>query len=549
MNDALLDFFRSSDPSNHELGVILLQQQLGEQDIETWVREQFSFDFFDAHLPYSNYGKTWKEKLVCLFQQKKLSFDKLNIREIPACIGQLTNLKEINLLHNPLLDLDQVFRVLAPLAQQKYVIWTRVSGDLMGAPEHDSYLILRIRKCVHQLPESIGLLRRLRWLDLSCGHLERLPEALWSLPELRLLNLSFNKLRSLPDRFDALPSLEQLCLEGNFLFQLPESIGRLPNLTHLQLQYHRKLQVPCISVLQQQSRPIELTEYYAPSFFYWPSFLAERSSKIALQVCGDERYECVRKQINPQKIERWQLKSNGVDDLPSSYFAQFTSLKSLSIHPESPHTTVPINLFAVPNLRRLNIGGEQITAIPDEIGQLHTLKELDLYSDKLTQLPASIEQLRGLEALKCYCPLLFSNWKSLNNKLEPKLLNFNALKAYPISFGDYFSTIRLEVFSITGAAEIEPMPPDLLNFLEHAPQLKQINLISLKLTEFPKILCTCSQLEKISIWAADFPSIPDEIGQLTQLKELSLRNCNLPDSPALRQRLQRLLPTNCTLNL
>ncbi len=51
---------------------------------------------------------------------------------------------------------------------------------------------------LHSLPDSLVLLERLRWLDLSNNYLKSLPAGLDSLRQLAKLNLSFNQLTQLP---------------------------------------------------------------------------------------------------------------------------------------------------------------------------------------------------------------------------------------------------------------------------------------------------------------------------------------------------------------
>ena len=44
----------------------------------------------------------------------------------------------------------------------------------------------------------------------------------------------------------------------------------------------------------------------------------------------------------------------------------------------------------------MNLGDNQLTSVPAEIGQLTSLRELVLYDNQLTSLPAEIGQLASL---------------------------------------------------------------------------------------------------------------------------------------------------------
>ncbi len=61
---------------------------------------------------------------------------------------------------------------------------------------------------LHSLPDSLVLLERLRWLDLSNNYLKSLPAGLDSLRQLAKLNLSFNQLTQLPIALGNIPALK-----------------------------------------------------------------------------------------------------------------------------------------------------------------------------------------------------------------------------------------------------------------------------------------------------------------------------------------------------
>ena len=50
------------------------------------------------------------------------------------------------------------------------------------------------------------------------------------------------------------------------------------------------------------------------------------------------------------------------------------------------------------SLEMLVLGGNQLTSVPAEIGQLTSLTELDLDYNQLTSVPAEIGQLTSLES-------------------------------------------------------------------------------------------------------------------------------------------------------
>jgi len=87
---------------------------------------------------------------------------------------------------------------------------------------------------LRELPDSLGELRALRYLDLHANALRDVPSSLGDLGSLRHLYLFRNRLVALPDRVGDLRSLETLIVSGNRLERLPDSIASLSRLARLQ---------------------------------------------------------------------------------------------------------------------------------------------------------------------------------------------------------------------------------------------------------------------------------------------------------------------------
>ncbi|XVF82108.1 hypothetical protein PTKIN_Ptkin16aG0018100 [Pterospermum kingtungense] len=85
-----------------------------------------------------------------------------------------------------------------------------------------------------ELPESIGKLKYLRYLDVSYSALERLPESLCTLYYLQTLILTnCSALHVLPQGIVKLVNLRKLQIKGTGLKQMPEEMGRLTRLQSL----------------------------------------------------------------------------------------------------------------------------------------------------------------------------------------------------------------------------------------------------------------------------------------------------------------------------
>ncbi|KAL5540442.1 hypothetical protein UlMin_044958 [Ulmus minor] len=87
---------------------------------------------------------------------------------------------------------------------------------------------------ISQLPDSMGKLRHLRYLDLSFTSIRRLPESICLLFNLQTLKLrDCRDLISLPKDMHCLINLRYLCFSGNSLLDMPIQISKLKNLQKL----------------------------------------------------------------------------------------------------------------------------------------------------------------------------------------------------------------------------------------------------------------------------------------------------------------------------
>jgi internalin A len=162
----------------------------------------------------------------------------------------------------------------------------------------------------------------------------------------------------------------------------------------------------------------------------------------------------------------------------------------------------------------LNLAGEGIFELPEEIGQLTNLQALKLQDNQLTSLPDSIAKLINLERLD---------------------LGGNNLTSLPKAIG---RLTNLRMLSITGNQFAE-----LPESIAQLKKLEELYGYSNQFAELPEPVIHLKKLKKLSFFNNQLTSLPDSIAQLTDLEGLYLYNnqlTSLPDSIAQLTKLQTL---------
>ena len=127
----------------------------------------------------------------------------------------------------PNLDLESIPNSIGVLQDLVYLDLRK--NNLRSLPE--SFSKLKHLKELHlednsfqTIPASVGNLKCLAALYLRSNQIAFLPDWIVNLPKLKLLNVGNNRLNNLPDSISELKSLNHLYLKNNPLFLLPESI-------------------------------------------------------------------------------------------------------------------------------------------------------------------------------------------------------------------------------------------------------------------------------------------------------------------------------------
>ncbi|CAK8720699.1 hypothetical protein GKODMF_12285 [Candidatus Electrothrix gigas] len=165
-------------------------------------------------------------------------------------------------------------------------------------------------------------------------------------------------------------------------------------------------------------------------------------------------------------------------------------------------TSLPNDLFRMPELVILDISGNQLTSLPSQISQLKGLQRLNLSENPLTSLPDKLFQLKNLKALG---------------------LGAMNLTALPRKIGELQTLIHLYLH----LNKLAGLPPE----IGKLANLQELNLWNNPLAVLPREIKGLKKLRYLCLNNNNLANLPPEIGELTNLEKLSLNDNRLVDLP------------------
>ena len=175
----------------------------------------------------------------------------------------------------------------------------------------------------------------------------------------------------------------------------------------------------------------------------------------------------------------------GLDNFPISLFSDID---------ENQLTALPDGIGQLSKLDSLEIAGKQLSALPDGIGQLSNLSALDIGHNQLSALPDWIGQLSNLWSLS---------------------IGFNQLSALPDRIGQLSNLFSLDMWVNN---QLSALP----DRIEELSNLSALNITGNQLSTLPDWIGQLSNLTSLSIGGNQISALPDGIGQLSNLSSLSI---------------------------
>jgi leucine-rich repeat protein SHOC2 len=179
-------------------------------------------------------------------------------------------------------------------------------------------------------------------------------------------------------------------------------------------------------------------------------------------------------------------------------------------------TTLPDNIGDFSRLIELSLLNNQLITIPDSIGNLINLNSLSLSANQLTTLPESIGNLAKLRWLYLGSNRLTAIPNTLGNlsNLTSLSLRDNYLTILPDTIGNLVNLKCLQL----DRNQLANLPDSIGKLVE----LTELNLSKNRLTTLPDSIGNLTKLTHLNLNNNCLTSLPDRIGNLTSLQELQI---------------------------
>ena len=306
--------------------------------------------------------------------------------EIPAELGDLTNLTELQLRSNQLTGAIPAELGNLTNLEGLYLYGNQLTGAIpaeLGNLTNLTHLYLSGNQLTGEIPAELGNLANLQTLHLYSNQLTgAIPAELGSLPSLQSLWLQGNQLTGeIPAELGSLPSLEVLDLRTNQLTgEIPAELGNLTNLKDLDLSNN------------------QLTGEI-------PAELGYLTNVEVLRLASNQLTGEIPAELgNLTNLELLSLNRNQLTGEIPAELGDLSNLKGLSLYRNQLTGEIPAELGDLSNLEYLYLFNNQLTGeIPAELGNLTNLTHLYLYDNQLTgAIPAELGNLTNLEVLSLY---------------------------------------------------------------------------------------------------------------------------------------------------
>ena len=409
-----------------------------------------------------------------------LSIRSKTLEKLPEWLGDLTNLKNLDISYNSNLS---------------------TIPEALGNLTNLTNLVISSNDNLSTIPEALGNLKNLEFLELNWQPF------LWenTLPKLPFLKkISVTGSSNLNDFLELVqhfPNLGSLIISRNSnLRTLPESLGNLTNLESLVISYNNNLQTI-------------------------PKSLGNLTNLTSLKINNNDNLSNLPEPIeNLKKLEFLEL--NWQPLLWENVLPKLPFLKKISLTGSTNLEGVPEIIKVFPKLSSLIISNNSdLITLPESLGSLTNLTSLEISRNiELRKLPASLGSLESLESL--ILSWNFSLWKNSLPRL-PFLKEISVIGGGNlVNLPDLTKVFpKLSSLIISNNSDLITLPESLEN-LTTLTSLEISN--NNKLFTLPESIGKLSALQRLIV--RDCPlviSLPASLASLPHLRELDISGSGL----------------------
>jgi Leucine-rich repeat (LRR) protein len=194
-----------------------------------------------------------------------------------------------------------------------------------------------------------------------------------------------------------------------------------------------------------------------------------------------------------QSMAHLNLWKQRLGRVPESIWEQ-TGLETLVLA-DNDLREISARIGGLKRLRMLDLGHNQLTALPDSLGDLDGLTDfLYLHDNRLASLPSSFRRLTQLRYLN---------------------ISQNAFDTFPECVSGMASLVELRVS--------DNCLSSLSDSIGSLSRLRELHLRNNRLASLPKSIGACTELRQIDLRGNPLRELPDELTALPRLEKLDLR--------------------------
>lgn len=430
-------------------------------------------------------------------------------------------------------------------------------------PFADTFTHLSIQSsALAVFPNSIRNFKNLKTLSLRrCPsvHLETLFEQIKDLPNLTELQIVFSDKAKLPENIGLLKKVRTLDLNGNKLNELPAGIAGMTSLETINLHNNPYLDLDNACLVLSKLSKLKSVKLSGCKIVTLSDNLGKLSQieELDLNLNSIEVFPVGMDGL--KKLRSLNLSRNSKLNIIQVYssLASVPNLEELNLS-DCGLTEVNAGIGAMTKLKKLILTNNPIKKLAPEIGNLSQLEELYLGAGllqkervPLTELPSTIGKcmkLKKVDLRMCQLASLPSGFSSLEsiNYLD---LSWNFLTKFP----DALKTLPVISYLDLSNNKINEIPNDIgLLALSLETLLIEANFYSPyteKINKLPPSLARCKNLKKLSLKDQVYETLPDRFWfDLTKLEDLNLMGALLQEVPDGIENLTELKSLNLKSN-